>query len=117
MAFDENMKELKNTNILKQSKNSDNNDNKINEFTFKKSTIADNSKLKSSIVDVIEMEEMDQTINAEQTAILGSNNKNKMDPLVHDYPLEITNSIGDDYVKLNNHDNNANVDYPDINHS
>lgn len=116
------MEELKNNNILKQSKksatenNSNNNNNNINEFTFKRSTIADNSKLKSSIIaNAIEMEEMDQTNNAEQTAILSSERKNQRDPLVHDYPLEITHSIGDDYVRLNN--NLAGEDYPGINHS
>jgi hypothetical protein len=113
MAFDENMEELKSTNNMKQSNNSE--INNINEFTFKRSTIVENSKIKSRIVNNIDVDEMDQTHNAEHASILGSDYKNKRDPLVHDYPLEITNSLGEDYDRLNI--NKANEDFLDINHS
>lgn len=112
MAFDENMEELKNSNVLKQSKISE--INNINEFTFKRSSVVEH-KLKSSILNNIEMEEMDQTQNAEQTGILGSENKNKRDPLLNDYPMEITQSLGEDYVKLENDKNNE--DFSNLNDS
>jgi len=102
------MEELKNF-TLKQSKNSDNINN-LNEFTFKKSVFIDNSKYKLSIMNNMDMEEMDQINNIENTGILSLDKKNKRDPLVHDYPLEITHSLGDDYSKLNNNNfNNENI--------
>jgi hypothetical protein len=107
--LDDGEKILKSKNLnLKQSKNLDNAGNNLNEFTFKKSVI-ENSKMKLSLNNNMEIEETEQINNFENTSNL-SEYKKQRDPLVNDYPLEITNTLEDDYSKLNPN----NLDSPDL---